>query len=99
MRKHFFASALFACVMIFSAWAAPAGNQLFENTTKYVDKDGEMFFYQDTAGAQNLLNRVIPQLVKCIAEKDPVYGSLIRTGSDSLIRMINIQAFRATARS
>lgn len=98
MRKHVWASLIAACGLTTSMWATPADTQAFEKTIKHVDMGGEALIYQNFKGTRKLLNELIPQAIKFLAEKAPemqIAGPI----SEGVLRLININAFVAQAGS
>ncbi len=100
MKNSFWLPFAAACTLFCTAYAAPSPDDAvkFQKAVSNVDMNGEMLYYQNSAGVQKLLTRFIPQLLK-YALKDNPLAPVIQRNWDSLCQIINPSAFEAVALS
>lgn len=100
MKKRFWLSAIAACTL---SLTAAAGNSaaMYNSTIKHLDQGGEALFYQNTAGLQKLFTQTIPKIIETATKNmpDDPQKSAVINGANSLIKLINIAAIKATGAS
>lgn len=97
MGKRFWMSAFFACGLSLAAFAAPQDKATFDATIKHVDMGGEMLQYQNTRGMQEFFAK-IPAAVR-IFTAGQEYAATVDCAVESVLKLINIQAYKAYAAS
>ena len=100
MKKRFWISAMAACGITLAAVAAPTGT-IAKNSAlalKEVDLNGEMLHWNDLTFLTPLINEKIPAAVKLMI-KDSEAAPTINQAVQSVLKLINIQAFKGMAAS
>ena len=101
MKKRFWLSAIAACGISLSALGANNSEAAFNATIKHLDMGGETLYYQNASGLHELVNNTIPKIVTIATQDMPESAekSAIINGVNSLIKLINISAFKASGLS
>ncbi|MBE6356426.1 MAG: DUF1559 domain-containing protein [Lentisphaerae bacterium] len=99
MKSRFWLSAFAACGISFAAFAAPANvKAASEAAIKEVDLGGEMLHWNDLTFLTPLINEQLPMAVKVFSQ-DSEYSATIDQSVKSILKLINIQAFKGLAAS
>ncbi|MBE6356425.1 MAG: hypothetical protein E7058_04850 [Lentisphaerae bacterium] len=100
MKKHFLLSAFAACGLSLSAFAAPASvvKANFASAAKEVDLGGEYFAYGDLTYTHDIINKKLPAVINKVAKSNSD-AAIISAAVDSILRLINVKAFKAVAYS
>ncbi len=99
MRKLNVLSVVLFGLMIPSLCSAATDKEKFTTATKYVDFNGEALLYTNTRGIEIFVNEKVPQAVQILTGKDTMNGPKVNALVRSLIKVINVAAFQATASS
>lgn len=97
--KRFYLSCI-ALLMMLSATAAPNPAQIFKNTTRHIDFDGNLLLYYNTTELFELLQKFPAQLTaagKAIQAAPPAKLQLINDSADLIIKSLNLHALQAAA--
>ena len=99
MLKRKILTVLLSGLMLPFVCPANSDKELFTATTKYVDTHGETLLYTNTKGIADLVNRKIPAVVRIFTKKDAALDKPVSAAVRSVIKLINISAFKAVASS
>ena len=99
MRKLNVLSVVLFGLMIPSLCSAATDKEKFTTATKYVDFNGEALLYTNTRGIEIFVNEKVPQAIQVFSRKNAMMEQKVNAFVRSLIKVINVAAFQATASS
>ena len=99
MKKILFSAFLILSTLSVTLQAAPADDAVvFKAAMEQVDANGEMLHFQNNRGVEKIFYQHIPDLLNVFL-KDQQAAPTIKSAYDSLLKMLNIKAFKAVSTS